>query len=1189
VNYTIADGTPISGATVNVTIDGHLWDLVWYSASQTYRLVFNGTDDPPGLGSHSLEIWAWRLGFDGLPDSSLTLNIVEEPATVSVTWSNSDNITYFDHTYLFVEYFMSNGTVLLDASVNVTIGTTTWSLLWNSTQGAYGVLFNGLDVPPGLGSHSLLINATKFGFVYIENSAETLTLSKDPTTIQVSWSNGNGITYVESTTLIVHYRMSNGTPVSTGTLTATIGSDVWPLVWNATAEAYYVVFDGDMSPPGLGIFSVQIDASAAIFATQSTSEPLTIREEPTTANASWITTTIDWTESIVLGIDYRDTYGRLIDDATQKTITIDGSTYVLQGTNGTYWMAFDNSFDLGHHIITVNISKFGYEFAVNASISFDIVNADTDLGLVWNFTTIDYLGQIILSANYTYSGTGDSIPVGLVEANITIDGTTTLNLTQSGDLWTITLDGDYLDLGAHSVVVRTQAYGYSHAESSETLTVNEVSTISSGFSWTPSNLTIEYTDYLELVVDYTYAGGDVPAPAIVNVTINGRLFNLTYSTGAWRVTIQGEEIDIGIHDAEINAWRYGYELRTFQTFGINVTQAANFFQAMWEPWNLTATYIDTVNLTVIYTEDFNPIENATIQLYINGTVYDLNYSEFDEMWHFSINAATIDLGVWNVTVTANKTGYADGYYTDILTVVVVPTTLSIIDSGTTFYYDETATLDIYYQLTNLSDVPSAVISFTLNSVEQTRIWSVDHWHATLNGTVLGVGVYTFNIITSAYGYETQIDTLEITVLSIPTSLIQDAPVAIYAREFVSFRFTYIDDRSSSPIPATEFDPIWSEFYNLVTLPNFTYVVTIGGNDFHVGNYTFQLTLGRLGFDNSTGVLDIEVYPIPTQFMYETTYSQYENETILIEVQVLDVAHTTLIDWAYVVIELEGVEYVAIYDGGNSTYVVILRLPLSIAPGSYSLYLHSDAEDCVTADVIASLEVLAKSTYILSIDVANQVQAGNSLTISITAMEDSEFVPGINLVVTIAVILDEGGQQFVVEGVVTNAEGLAIITFDVPTNAIELEIVASFQWSISEWPVESSIVSIDVTPAGTGGGSPIFADPLVLTIVTGGILLPILALAFRRRRRGGGRVSAPVSVATDTPVAPPTSPLSEMQKKLRDEIISSEDGITRAELSRRLGPSASKIGAMVKDLLNSDSGFYEVREGAKKIIKFRDPE
>ena len=61
----------------------------------------------------------------------------------------------------------------------------------------------------------------------------------------------------------------------------------------------------------------------------------------------------------------------------------------------------------------------------------------------------------------------------------------------------------------------------------------------------------------------------------------------------------------------------------------------------------------------------------------------------------------------------------------------------------------------------------------------------------------------------------------------------------------------------------------------------------------------------------------------------------------------------------------------------------------------------------------------------------------------------------------------------------------------------------------------------------------------------------------------------------------------MLQNVIDEIRNSDDGITRAELSRRLGPSASKIGLMVKDLLGTELGFYEVRDGAKKLIKFKD--
>ena len=1187
VNYTIANGTAITGATVNITIGLDTWDLVWHEASETYQLMFNGTDNPPGIGVWVLEIEVWRQGYDWLPDTSLILIIIEDPTALVISWSNTDSITYFDHTYLFVTYTMSNTSIILGASVNVTIGGITHNLIWNNTQGAYGILLNGSDNPPGLGSHSLVINASKYGFSYSENLTETLTLSKDPTTIEVMWPDGSSITYVESTILRVYYRMSNGSPITTGILNVAIGVDDWELVWNATTQAYHTTFTGDMNPPGLGTFTLSITASGDIFASQSTSTSLTITEEPTSANAAWLTYTIDWTQSVILGIDYMDNSGLLIEDATQKTITVDGFNYLLQGTNGTYWIEFNNSFDLGHHNIIVNISKFGYEYAVNASISFDIVEANTDLVLVWNFITIDYLGQIILSADYTYSGTGDSIPIGLVEANITIDGITTLNLIPSGNLWTRTLDGDYLNLGSHSVVIRCQAYGYTYAESSETLSVTEVSTISSEITWTPSNLTIEYTESLELVMDYTHSVGDVPATAIVNVTIDGRLYNLTYSAGAWRVSIPGSDLGIGIFDADISAWLYGYELRTNVTTGINVTLAANSFLVTWEPWNLTPTYIDQVNLTVVYTEDFSPILDATVKLYINGSDYDLVYSAVDEMWHFSIDAATIDLGVWNVTVTANKTGYADGFFTDILTVVETPTTFSLLNSGTTFYYDEITTIDVYYQLVNLSSVPGAGISFALDSIEQTTVWNADHWSTVLNGTVLDIGVHTFSISVSVYGYETQSDTLEITVLQITTSIITDADFAMYARESVSFRFTYIDDRTSTPIFATEFEYIWSEFYTVNMLPNYTFVVTIGGSDFHVGNYTFQLTMGRLGFENSTDSVDIVVMPIPTEFVYYPTFSQYENETILIEVQLFDSAHSTPIDWANVTIELEGVGYIAIYDGSNYTYSVSFRLPARITPGNYNLWLYGDAEDCIFAMELAEVEILAKSTYLLSLMVVEQIQAGSNINVSITLTEDDQPVAGIYVTITIVVHFSEGGQQIIVEGVTTDVNGFVLVTLEVPIDASDLEVSARFQGSISEWPAEASVVLVDVTPVGTGTGAPIIADPLIIGIVTVGISLPILALSFRRRRRGSGRVTSAVSVAPSPSIPQLSTSASGMLQNVIDEIRNSEDGITRAELSRRLGPSASKIGSMVKDLLGTELGFYEVRDGAKKLIKFKD--
>ena len=169
---------------------------------------------------------------------------------------------------------------------------------------------------------------------------------------------------------------------------------------------------------------------------------------------------------------------------------------------------------------------------------------------------------------------------------------------------------------------------------------------------------------------------------------------------------------------------------------------------------------------------------------------------------------------------------------------------------------------------------------------------------------------------------------------------------------------------------------------------------------------------------------------------------------------------------------------------------------------------------------------------------------------------------------------------------TNSNGLATIIFEVPTNAAELEISASYDGSISEWPTESSVMVVEVIPAGTGSSGPIISDPLVLTIVTGGISIPLIGLALRRRKRGSSMVSAPVASTPVIQTSPPSTPTTGIQQRLREEILNNDEGLTRAELSRRFGVSSSKIGTMVKDLLDSDAGFYEVKIGAKKLIKFR---
>jgi len=1191
VNYSTIAGVPIAGATVNVTIGGILWDLIWDPGSETYRIRFNGSDNPPGFGTHNLIVNASSFGFDALTDSSLFLTIIEEPTTLDIYWGapNFNNVTYFDYTILYAEYKMSNGSVIQDAVVNVTIATTTWTLEWNSTQRAYSLRFNGSDIPPGLGTHSLTIEADKFGYENRVDAANTLILSKDPTTLEVTWVGGNDISYIEYTTLSVIYKMSNGSNILGAAVNATIGGDTWVLTWNATAGAYQVQFTGNQNPPGLGSFAVVIQASANVYVAQTDSTILTIQPESTTATPSWSSFTIDWTENVIFSVDFRDSYGTLIDGATTKSIYINGTEYELLGTNGTYWIEFNNTFDLGIHNVWANFSKFGYDSSTVLSITFTITEAPTDLTITWSPPVIDYLGQADLTVDYYYAGSGTSVPPSGVVANITIDGAVTLPLTLQGNLWVANLTGVFLDLGLHDIEIRAWVYGYQFTETLEVVTVNEVTTDPLAVIWNPSNLTIEYTDLLNLTVDYTYYGGDVPVTAIVNVSIDGRLYSLIYSGGLWRVSIPGDDLGIGLRTATISAWLYGYALRTDVTANINVTEAANTFDVTWEPLSLEASYIDIVNASVKYTQDYLPIVGATVQLTINGTPYLLAFDAVDEVWYFSMRATDIGLGVWNVTVTANKTGYADGWDSVFLSISPAATNLTVAKSATIIYYDEDVTLDIYYQLLNTSVVPGAVLTLEVDGVTRLATWDTDHWTYTNSGDVLGLGVHSVYVYVDAFGYQAATESFDVTVVTIPTTVTTPTGVvSIFAYESTSIMFTWMDDKNAVAIAGYVPDVTWPDSFSVVDHGNGSYSVEVNSNALHVGNYELQVNFVRPGYINGTILVNIEILQLPIILVFDDTIEQFENESITIDIQMFDGPHATVVDWGEIFLELVGVQYTLVYNPASELYSIEIWLS-SLSPGVYTLNFTATAVDCETETGEIQLEVTPKITYQLTLEVDEDVQAGTQIQIMVTATYESGVANGLPLTIHVMIEKELAASEVHTEEVATDADGLALLDFNVPSDATGLTIWAEFDGAEGEWPATSNTVNREVAPGGFDILSFIFSlfeDPVTLMIIVGGGGGSIAGLILLRRRRGKPTASTPaITEDIAPPSVAPTAPAGEMDI-LQDEIKQYPVGLTRTQIAKALDISKSKASALVKKLLEADPRFEEIIEGRLRRIRFR---
>ncbi|GAH10239.1 unnamed protein product, partial [marine sediment metagenome] len=196
-------------------------------------------------------VLAGNIGFVDRSNSTQSLIVSLESTFITITWSNTNSITFIEQTTLIVSYRMSNNSAIpIDATVNVTIGGTRWDLNWDEGTDTYRVTFYGYDEPPGFGTHGLTIRIGKYGYVNHVDSTETLTLSEEPTSMLIAWLDSPTITYLESTTLIVTYRMSDNTPISGATVTATIDSIPYPLTWHPGTQTYRYTFSGSDNPPG---------------------------------------------------------------------------------------------------------------------------------------------------------------------------------------------------------------------------------------------------------------------------------------------------------------------------------------------------------------------------------------------------------------------------------------------------------------------------------------------------------------------------------------------------------------------------------------------------------------------------------------------------------------------------------------------------------------------------------------------------------------------------------------------------------------------------------------------------------------------------------------------------------------------------------------------------------------------------
>ncbi|MHA2432791.1 MAG: hypothetical protein ACXADO_06150, partial [Candidatus Thorarchaeota archaeon] len=603
VNSTVESpaSVPVSGGAANLT--------VLYEGSKVHTeesFVTNGLShhdwdiqsQSSGNGIYTIQVY-WSNGTEAgyLAEDK----IVFYPTELAVAKQSINSFTdsSFEVRVFFNDTFTPKGLNSTFAKVNYTFAAVVNNSMSDHPNGTWSKTIDtaGLDS----GDYELVIYGEGFA---VQNQSMTInvTLIHQTQSLTMEWSSGSNITFVEQTRLSVTYRRVGGVNITDAIVNVTIGVNTWNLTWDAGGEVYRITFNGSDSLPGFGSFSPTVSAWKQEHANQTSVTELTVRPEPVTLSASWVANEFDWTQNAILSFAYRDTYGTLIDQATQRLVWINGTENTLQGNNGTYWIELDNRFDLGYHSVVANVSKYGYVYGYNDTVEFTIILASTYVTVDWSSAEVDYLGRFDLSVLYALDSDDSNVPMGEVSANITIDGTTVLDLNETGIFWTANLTGTFLDLESHSVVIQTWAYGYEFQTNSTSLTVNEVSTQLTYYWSGPYTNNISYIQHTILYINYSMAPSGSIADWTVDVTVEGNpwLASWNSSLGVYECHFSGMDNPpgLGTHSVAIDASKFGYQNQT-ENSELTLRVAETSIIPTWstEP---PITYVENSTLIVIY-------------------------------------------------------------------------------------------------------------------------------------------------------------------------------------------------------------------------------------------------------------------------------------------------------------------------------------------------------------------------------------------------------------------------------------------------------------------------------------------------------------------------------------------------------------------------------------------------------------
>jgi hypothetical protein len=389
-----------------------------------------------------------------------------------------------------------------------------------------------------------------------------------------------------------------------------------------------------------GTYQLVVYAEGYALENQSLTITVNLNYQTQTLSVDWSpTNNIPYLNSTKLSIIYREIDSTNITDAIVN-VTFQGSTYNLawDSLSQTYWIDLTGKNFTGvPGTFNLNVSawKKGYEFQFDDTITitigsqlgeyFDVVYSPEPLN-------ISYIESLFIQVAYEYNSQpiNDSTTVTITfNANFSVN----LNYNSTSHRWETTLEGSSY-FGTWTINVTASANGYTTRYEVRTFIVHEDNPIFStdmpGFQ-----LTTDYDTDVSFSLNVTDSIGTPINDAIVSFTAFGVFHSSTSGTnGEYSFTISPWATR-GPHNFTVYVTRTGYVTSEMNlTITVEATTSLTFQLSSYqeyEQWNITinALYMDTFYST--------PIQDASVNISLDGMIYQLEYMGYYYQVNITLN------------------------------------------------------------------------------------------------------------------------------------------------------------------------------------------------------------------------------------------------------------------------------------------------------------------------------------------------------------------------------------------------------------------------------------------------------------------------------------------------------------------------------------------------------------------------